>query len=87
MEHPGPESPAEKDTAQSSSQSQSSGSQNASSTANGGKPAIHQPAKPNENENAEVEAHNKDMENRHERTANQLQESDNKVNKNFWSGE
>ncbi len=87
LEHPGPKAPAEKDTAQSSSQSQSSGAQNTGSTTNGGKPAIHQPGKPDEATDAEVEAHNKDMENRHERTTNQLQESDMKVDKNFWSGE
>ena len=84
-EHPGPEAPASKGTAQSSSsESQSSGSQNSSS---GAKPAIHQPGQPDQSKDAEVEAHNKEMEQRSDRTANQLKESDNKVDKKFWSGE
>ena len=52
----------------------------------GGRPAIHQPGPPSENTDAEVEAHNKDMEKRSDRTANQLYEEDNKVDKKFWSG-
>jgi hypothetical protein len=78
LEHPGPKAPADKGTAQ-SKQPQGSGSQS-------GKPAIHQPGPAPENKNAEVEAHNKEMEQRSDRTANQLSEEDNKVDKNFWKG-
>jgi hypothetical protein len=78
QEHPGPKAPADKGTAQ-SGQSQGSGSRSR-------KPAIHQPGPPPENKDAEVEAHNKDMEKRSDRTANQLYEEDNKVDKNFWQG-
>jgi hypothetical protein len=85
LEHPGPKAPADKGTAQ-SGQSQSSGTQSGSSSSSGAKPAIHQPGPPPENKDAEVEAHNKDMEKRSDRTANQLHEEDNKVDKKFWSG-
>ena len=85
LEHPGREAPADKGPAQ-SGQSQGSDSQSQPTSTSGGKPAIHQPGPPPENDNAEVEAHNKDMEKRSDRTANQLHEEDNKVNKNFWSG-
>jgi hypothetical protein len=50
------------------------------------KPVIHSPDPPPEHRDAEVEAHNKDMEKRNDRTVNQLREEDNKVDKNFWSG-
>src|SRR5271155_2149994 len=76
QEHPGPQSPADKGTAQ----SQSSGS------SSGVKPVIHSPGPPPEDRDAEVEAHNKDMEKRSDRTVNQLHEEDNKVDKKFWSG-
>src|SRR4051794_19563761 len=79
QEHPGPKAPAEKGTAQ-SAQPQSSGS------SSGGKPAIHSPGPPPQDRDAEVEAHNKEMEKRSDRTVNQLHEEDNKVDKNFWSG-
>jgi hypothetical protein len=85
LEHPGPKAPADKGTAQ-SGQSQDSSSQSPPSSSSGGRPAIHQPGPPPENKDAEVEAHNKDMENRSDRTANQLYEEDNRVDKNFWSG-
>jgi hypothetical protein len=79
QEHPGPKAPAEKGTAQ-SGQPQSSASTK-------GKPVIHSPLPPSEDKDAEVEAHNKDMERRNDRTVNQLHEEDNKVDKDFWSGE
>jgi hypothetical protein len=85
QEHPGPKAPADKGTAQ-SGQSQYSGSQSGASTSTGGKPTIHQPGPPSKSKDAEVEAHNKDMEKRSDRTANQLYEEDNKVDKNFWKG-
>lgn len=78
LEHSGPKAPADKGTTQ-SGQPQSSGSQS-------GRPAIHQPGPAPENKNAEVEAHNKEMEQRSDRTVNQLYEEDNKVDKNFWKG-
>jgi len=95
LEHPGAKSPTETGTSQSSSQSQSSGSSGSSDaksesntdSSDGAKPAIHQPGPPSENKDADVEAHNKEMENRSDRTANQLKESDNKVNKKFWKGD
>jgi len=95
LEHPGPKSPTETGTSESSSQSQSSGSSGSSgsksasntNSSSGAKPAIHQPGPPPETKDADVEAHNKEMENRSDRTANQLQESDNKVHKKFWKGD
>jgi hypothetical protein len=78
QEHPDPKAPADKRTAQ-SERPKSSGSSN-------GKPVIHSPDPPPEHRDAEVEAHNKDMEKRNDRTVNQLREEDNKVDKNFWSG-
>jgi len=87
LEHPGAEAPADKGTAQSSSQSQSSGSQGTSSSSSDAKPAIHQPGPPPENSDAEVEAHNKDLENRNDRTVNQIEEGDVPVNKKFWKGD
>ena len=77
--HPGPKAPADKGTAQ-SAQPQSSGS------SSGVKPVIHSPGPPPEGRDAEVKAHNKDMEKRSDRTVNQLYEEDNKVDKKFWSG-
>lgn len=85
LEHPGPKAPADKGTAQ-SRQSQSSGSQSSSSFSGGGRPAIYHPGPPPENKDVEVEAHNKEMEKRSDRTANQSHEEDSKVDKKFWSG-
>ena len=79
QEHPGPKAPADKGAAQ-SAQPQSSGS------SSGVKPVIHSPGPPPEGRDAEVEAHNKAMEKRSDRTVNQLHEEDNKVDKKFWSG-
>lgn len=78
LEHPGPKAPADKGTTQ-SGQPQGSSSQS-------GRPAIHQPGPAPENKSAEVEAHNREMEQRNDRTANQLYEEDNKVDKHFWKG-
>ena len=79
QERPGPKAPADKGTAQ-STQPQSSSSRS------GVKPVIHSPAPPSGDRDAEVEAHNKEMEKRSDRTVNQLHEEDNKVDKKFWSG-
>lgn len=75
---PNPKAAADKRTAQ-SGQPESPGPSS-------GKPVIHSPGPPPEHRDAEVEAHNKDMEKRSDRTVNQLHEEDNKVDKNFWSG-
>jgi hypothetical protein len=76
QEHPGPRAPADMRTE----------AQSGSSSSSGGRPAIYQPGPPSENSDAEVEAHNREMEKRSDRTVNQLHEEDNKVDKNFWSG-
>ena len=49
-------------------------------------PAIHQPSSPKEDSDPEVKKHNEEMKNRAEKSANQLSEDDNKVDKNFWKG-
>lgn len=97
MEHPGPESPASKGTAgkgtanskSSSSSSDTSESQSNSqpeTTSQGGSPAIHRPESAKEKDNPEVRKHNEEMEQRSERTVNQLSEKDNKVDKRYWKG-
>ena len=78
QEPPGRKAAADKRTAQ-SGQPQSSGPSS-------GKPVIDSPGPPPEHRDADVEAHNKDMEKRSDRTVNQLHEEDIKVDKNFWSG-
>ncbi|KAK4944269.1 hypothetical protein LTR10_016382 [Elasticomyces elasticus] len=94
LEHPGPEAPAKKGSSSSSSSASSSSSsqtqQSSSSSSDethGAKPAIHRPKSAAEHDDPEVKKHNEDMENRHERSVNQLSEKDNKVDKNFWSGD
>lgn len=82
LEHPGPKAPADKETAP-SGEPEGSSSHSGPTSTSGGRPAIHQPGPPPENKNAEVEAHNKDMEKRNDRTANQLYDKDNKVDKKF----
>jgi len=57
-----------------------------SSTSHGGKPAIFAPPSAAEKDDPEVRKHNEDMNNRHERSVNQLGEEDNKVDKNYWKG-
>ena len=81
LEHPGPETPASKDPTGSSSPSQTS-----SDSGQEAKPAIHHPTSAAERDDPEVRKHNEELRNRHEQSANQLSEDDNKVNKNFWKG-
>ena len=84
-EHPGPEAPStSKGGNQGSSQSQDHKSSQSSGPGAG--PKIHQPKSAAEKENPEVKKHNEELEQRYERTANQLSEKDNKVDKHFWSG-
>lgn len=80
LEHPGPESPAA--TGQKSSSSDSS-----SDSKDGAQPKIHQPKSAKEDQSAEVRKHNEEMANRADKSANQLAEEDNKVDKKFWKGE
>ncbi|EXJ82959.1 hypothetical protein A1O3_06776 [Capronia epimyces CBS 606.96] len=88
LEHPGPEAPASKGTATSSSstnsQSQSKKSDTSSQDAT---PAIHRPKSAAEKDNPEVRKHNEEMEQRSDRTPNQLSEEDNKVDKRYWKGD
>jgi len=87
LEHPGPEAPAKKGTASSSNSSQTQSSGSSQSTSQGGSPAIHRPESAAEKDNPDVRKHNEEMEQRHERSVNQLSEEDNKVDKSFWSGD
>ncbi|RVX66002.1 hypothetical protein B0A52_09928 [Exophiala mesophila] len=100
LEHPGPESPASKGTNQKSGSSSSSssssttkeesgtgGGNSSESTSQGGSPRIHRPVSAAEATDPDVRKHNEEMENRTERSTNQLSEDDNKVNKNFWKGD
>ncbi|KIX99867.1 uncharacterized protein Z520_04503 [Fonsecaea multimorphosa CBS 102226] len=75
MEHPGPEAPATGKGGSSSGSSSSS------------QPKIHSPKSAAEKEDPEVRKHNEELEQRHERTVNQLSEDDNKVDKQFWKGD
>jgi len=79
-EHPGPEAPAQKGTTSSSSSSSRQKSDDPS-------PALHRPKSAAEKDDPEVRKHNEEMEQRSERTTNQLSEEDNKVDKKFWSGD
>lgn len=88
MEHPGPEAPAKKGTdTSSSSPSKSQSGTSSETTSHGGSPAISRPESAAEKDNPDVRKHNEEMEQRHERSVNQLSEEDNKVDKNFWKGE
>jgi hypothetical protein len=82
LEHPGPDAPSA--AKKGASQNQASGQSKSSSE--GGSPAIHQPKSAAESEDPEVRKHNEELNNRYEKTANQLSEKDNKVDKNFWKG-
>ena len=83
-EHPGPEAP---DTSSSSGSSgKQVGGESSSQSSDGAKPAIHHPESAAEKESEDVRRHNEDMRNRAEQTTNQLGESDQKVDKNFWKG-
>ncbi|KAK5315454.1 hypothetical protein LTR93_009709 [Exophiala xenobiotica] len=87
LEHPGPEAPAKKGTASSSNSSQAQSSGKSESTSHGGSPAISRPESAAEKDDPEVRKHNEEMEQRYERSSNQLSEKDNKVDKSFWSGD
>jgi len=88
LEHPGPEPPnvtkGGNKTQDTSSGQSEKGSQ---STSQDGSPAIHSPKSAAEKDDPEVRKHNEELENRYERTTNQLSEEDNKVDKNFWKGD
>lgn len=86
MEHPGPESPASKGSTASSSSSSQSQPSSSSGSSTDSKPAIHHPKSAAEKEDPEVREHNEDMRKRHDASANQLAEKDNKVDKGFWKG-
>ena len=81
-EHPGPKTPAQEGS--SSAETQSSGSGSSSGNA---KPAIHQPESAAEKDDPEVKKHNEEMRDRHEVSANQLGEADNKVDPKYWKGQ
>jgi hypothetical protein len=85
LEHPGPETPAQKSSGSTSntqsSQDQSSGS------GDKGRPAIHHPQSAAEKDDPEVRKHNEEMRQRSEQSVNQLSEEDNKVDPQFWKGE
>jgi len=92
MEHPGPEAPSvtksgNQDASKSGSQSSSQSGSQSETTSHGGSPAIHRPKSAAEKDDPEVRKHNEELENRYERTANQLSEKDNKVDKKFWQGD
>lgn len=93
LEHPGPEAPANKGKSSSSGSSASTSGQTSSNLSHTqaksdqGRPAIHQPKSAAEDEDPEVRKHNEEMANRHEKSANQLAEEDNKVDKSFWKGD
>ncbi|KIW10549.1 hypothetical protein PV08_11513 [Exophiala spinifera] len=86
LEHPGPEAPASKGTASSSGSSKAQPTSKSDSGSDRGSPAIHRPESAAEKDDPEVRKHNEEMEQRHERSVNQLAEEDNKVDKNFWKG-
>lgn len=77
LEHPGPESPATK---------AGNGPKSNSGPKDGAEPKFNQPKSAAENESEDVRKHNEEMEQRSEKTANQLSEDDNKVDKKFWQG-
>jgi hypothetical protein len=83
LEHPGPESPASKGSSSSSSgSSTASKSSNLSHTeakSDQGSPTNNQPKSAAEENDPEVRKHNEEMAQRHEKSANQLSEKDNKV--------
>lgn len=77
LEHPGPEAPATK---------ADKGPPANSGDKDGASPKIQQPKSASEDQSEEVRKHNEEMQNRHEVSANQLGEEDNKVDKKFWKG-
>jgi len=85
VKHPGPRSPAEKGSSL-SAQAQLSSSKPTSKPGQSAEPMIHSPPAPDEKRTPDVEQHNKEMENKFDKTHNQLSEADNKVDKRFWQG-
>ncbi|KAL2431459.1 hypothetical protein ABEF95_009246 [Exophiala dermatitidis] len=77
--------PSSQSTSTSTSEGQSQGTPQ--TTSQGGSPAIHRPKSAAEKEDPEVKKHNEEMEQRSERTVNQLSEEDNKVDKRYWKGD
>ena len=89
---------ASSEAGQSSSGSQSGGAQSKDAPAQsssgqksggdtGPAPKVHHPSEPNETKTEDVQRHNEEMEQRHDRASNQLSEKDNKVDKEFWTGD
>lgn len=77
LEHPGPEPPSTK---------ASDGPAPNSGDKDGASPKIHQPKSAAEEQDDDVRKHNEEMANRSEKSVNQLAEKDNKVDKEFWTG-
>lgn len=80
-------SPSSTSAPQKESGSSSGGGNSSETTSQGGSPRIHRPKSAAEETDPDVRKHNQEMENRSERSANQLSEDDNKVDQNFWKGE
>lgn len=78
LEHPGPEPPSTKGG---NGPAANSGSKEDAS------PKIHQPTSAAEEQDEDVRKHNEEMRNRSEKSTNQLSEKDNKVDKQFWTGD
>jgi hypothetical protein len=92
LEHPGPESPAQKGSSHQSSSSPSSTPSKSSSkpsntsdtSSSGGHPRINKSATPPEDANEEVRKHNEDMAKRHDQPVSEAK-ADEKVDKEFIS--
>lgn len=82
LEHPGPEPPSTSSGGGAAATSDSPDS----SSKDGASPQIHQPKSSSEDQSEDVRQHNEEMKNRAEKTSNQLGESDNKVDKEYWTG-
>ncbi|KAK4697182.1 hypothetical protein P7C71_g853, partial [Lecanoromycetidae sp. Uapishka_2] len=99
LEHPGPPPPdVGKGTGggptkaggegHNTQQNQSSGSQASSSGGGGAQPKIHKHDAPGEQDHSDdVKAHNKDMDQRHDRATEKSPDKDDKVDKGFWAGQ
>lgn len=77
LEHPGPEPPSTK---------AGDGPAANSGSKDGASPKINQPKSASEDQNEDVRKHNEEMANRADKSVNQLSEEDNKVDKNYWTG-
>ncbi|KKY28594.1 putative conserved serine-rich protein [Phaeomoniella chlamydospora] len=93
QEHPGPPPPdtssskkSSSKTSQKNPKSQQGGEDRSSKSKDGSRPAIYEPGSAPEHKNQDVEQHNKEMENRYEKSVNQIDE-DGKVEKEFWKGQ